>query len=57
MREGRIGLESGSGFYDYAGIDVAAYRRDVLRRLLSQLEHLGLLRPPAAVATNDEDER
>ncbi len=57
MREGRIGLKSGSGFYDYAGIDVAAYRRDVLRRLLSQLEHLGLLRPPAAVATNDEDER
>jgi 3-hydroxybutyryl-CoA dehydrogenase len=57
MREGRIGLKRGIGFYDYAGIDVAAYRRDVLRRLVSQLEHLGLLRQPAAVATNHEDDR
>ena len=28
--EGRLGLKSGSGFYDYAARDVAAYRRDVL---------------------------
>jgi 3-hydroxybutyryl-CoA dehydrogenase len=57
MREGRIGLKTGRGFYDYAGVDVAAYRRDVLRRLVSQLEHLKLLRPPAAAATEDEGER
>jgi 3-hydroxybutyryl-CoA dehydrogenase len=57
MREGRIGLKSGRGFYDYAGVDVAAYRRDVLRRLVSQLEHLKLLRPPAAAATEDDGER
>jgi 3-hydroxybutyryl-CoA dehydrogenase len=50
MREGRIGLRSGRGFYDYAGIDVGAYRRDVLRRLVSQLRHLDLLRPPADAA-------
>ena len=30
MAEGRIGLKSGQGFYDYRGIDIAAYRRDVL---------------------------
>jgi 3-hydroxybutyryl-CoA dehydrogenase len=57
MREGRLGLKSGSGFYDYRGIDVAAYRRDVLRRLLGQLEHLKLLRPPASAETKSEDER
>jgi len=57
MREGRIGLKSGSGFYDYAGVDVAAYRRDVLRRLVGQLEHLKLLRPPGAPATNNAGER
>jgi 3-hydroxybutyryl-CoA dehydrogenase len=50
MREGRTGLRSGSGFYDYAGIDVAAYRKDVLRRLLSQLVHMDLLLPPGAAA-------
>jgi len=47
MREGRIGVKSGSGFYDYGGMDLEAYRRDVLRRLVSQLQHLELLRPPA----------
>lgn len=46
MREGRLGLRTGRGFYDFAGVDVPAYRKDVLRRLVSQLEHLDLLRPP-----------
>ena len=32
MREGRIGLRSGRGFYDFTGVDVAAYRKEVLRR-------------------------
>jgi 3-hydroxybutyryl-CoA dehydrogenase len=50
MREGRTGLRAGSGFYDYAGIDVPAYRKDVLRRLLSQLGHMDLLLPPGAAA-------
>ena len=47
VAEGRLGLKSGSGFYDYAGQDVAAYRRDVLARTLGMLKHAGLWRPPA----------
>ena len=45
MAEGRLGLKSGEGFYDYAGRDLAAYRRDVLARTLAQLELAGLWRP------------
>ena len=47
MEEGRLGLKSGSGFYEYAGRDVGAYRRDVLARTLGMLKHAGLWRPPA----------
>jgi 3-hydroxybutyryl-CoA dehydrogenase len=47
MEEGRLGLKSGSGFYDYAARDVGAYRRDVLARTLGMLKHAGLWRPPA----------
>jgi 3-hydroxybutyryl-CoA dehydrogenase len=47
MQEGQLGLKSGSGFYDYTGRDVAAYRRDVLARTLGMLRHAGLWRPPA----------
>ena len=46
MHEGRIGLKSGEGFYDYRGRDVAAYRKDALARLLGMLRHAGLYRPP-----------
>jgi 3-hydroxybutyryl-CoA dehydrogenase len=47
MAENRLGLKTGSGFYDYTGRDVAAYRRDVLARTLGMLRHAGLWRPPA----------
>ena len=47
MEEGRLGLKTGSGFYDYQGRDVAAYRRDVLARTLAQVRDAGLWRPPA----------
>ncbi|WP_218510510.1 3-hydroxybutyryl-CoA dehydrogenase [Variovorax sp. dw_308] len=52
MSEGRLGLKTGSGFYDYAGRDVGAYRSDVLLRTLGMLKHAGLWRPPAT-ATQD----
>ena len=44
VEEGRLGLKSGSGFYDYEGRDIAAYRRDVLSRTLGELRHVGLWR-------------
>jgi 3-hydroxybutyryl-CoA dehydrogenase len=52
MDEGRLGLKSGSGFYEYAGRDVSAYRSDVLQRTLGMLKHAGLWRAPAA-STHD----
>lgn len=47
IAQGQLGLKSGSGFYDYAGRDVGAYRRDVLLRTLGMLRHAGLWRAPA----------
>ena len=46
MEEGRTGLREGRGFHDYRGIDVQAYRTDVLARTLAMLRHSGLYRPP-----------
>jgi hypothetical protein len=48
MEQGRIGLKAGRGFHDYSGIDVGAYRRDVLGRSLGMLRHLDLLQEPGA---------
>ncbi len=46
MHEGRDGLRTGAGFYDWKAIDVAAYRREVLGRQLAALRQLGLLKRP-----------
>lgn len=46
MHEGKIGLRSGEGFYDYRSCDVAAYRKDALARVLGMLRQAGLYRPP-----------
>ena len=46
MHEGRNGLRSGEGFYDYRTRDVGSYRKDVLSRTLAMLRHAGLQRPP-----------
>jgi 3-hydroxybutyryl-CoA dehydrogenase len=47
MREGKLGLGSGKGFYDFETVDRDAYQRERLARLLGLLRHLDLLRPPA----------
>jgi 3-hydroxybutyryl-CoA dehydrogenase len=44
MAANRLGLKTGSGFYDYAGRDLAAYRRDVLARTLAMVQRAGLWR-------------
>jgi 3-hydroxybutyryl-CoA dehydrogenase len=47
MQEGRNGLRSGTGFYDYADRDALAYRKDVMARMLAMLRQVGMARPPA----------
>ena len=47
VAEGRLGLKSGGGFFEYDAQEVPAYRRDVLARTLGMLRHAGLYRPPA----------
>jgi len=46
VRQQRLGLKTGSGFYAYEGRDLAAYRADVLARTLAQLRSAGLWRGP-----------
>jgi 3-hydroxybutyryl-CoA dehydrogenase len=46
MAQGRNGLRDGKGFFDYADMDVAAYRRARLGEFLRMLEQAGLSRPP-----------
>lgn len=46
MREGRIGLRSGEGFYDFRKLDLDAYQGERLTRFVGLLRHLNLLRDP-----------
>ena len=46
MRDGRIGLRTGSGFLDYSGLDIDAYREKRLADMVDLLRHFGLARPP-----------
>lgn len=46
MADGRIGLRTGAGFLDYAGMDIDAYRAQRLRAFVDLLKHFGLARPP-----------
>ena len=52
FEQGQLGLKTASGFHDYEGRDLAAYRRDVLTRVLGLLSHAGLWQP-AAEHTHD----
>lgn len=47
LREGRSGLRDGRGFYDYAGVDTAAYRDERMMGFVDLLRLRGLL-PKAA---------
>ncbi|MEX6507848.1 3-hydroxybutyryl-CoA dehydrogenase [Jiella sp. M17.18] len=49
MAEGRNGLRDGAGFYDYAAMDVPAYRRERMAEFLGMLKRSGLHRPPAGM--------
>lgn len=51
MREGKLGLKTGSGFYDWKGIDADAYRREALSRLLGLLRHQKLIHEPGCART------
>ena len=46
MAQGRIGLRTGAGFLDYAGLDLDAYREQRLATMVDLLRHFGLARPP-----------
>lgn len=46
MENDRLGLRSGQGFYDYANIDVEAYRQQKMAAFLKILQDNDLIRPP-----------
>jgi 3-hydroxybutyryl-CoA dehydrogenase len=46
MRDGRIGMRTGAGFLDYAGLDIDDRREQRLAALVDLLRHFGLARPP-----------
>jgi 3-hydroxybutyryl-CoA dehydrogenase len=46
MRDGRIGMRTGSGFLDYSGLDIDDYRERRLAAMVDMLRHFGLARPP-----------
>jgi 3-hydroxybutyryl-CoA dehydrogenase len=48
MQQGKVGLRSGQGLYDWSKIDVPQYRDQVIRRLSHSLQREGLLRPPVS---------
>ncbi len=43
MRDGRLGLRSGQGFYDFSGVDVPAYRQERLAAFAKLLKTFDLL--------------
>jgi 3-hydroxybutyryl-CoA dehydrogenase len=46
MEQGRIGMRTGAGFLDYAGMDINAFREQRLATLVDLLRHFKLARPP-----------
>jgi 3-hydroxybutyryl-CoA dehydrogenase len=54
MVEGRLGLKTGAGFYDYRDTDVSAYRQDVMARQVALLKQLSLV-PVFNAGIRDEE--
>ncbi len=52
MRDGRIGLKSGAGFFDYADVDLTAYRKRRMADFLRVVREAGLARPPVLASTH-----
>jgi 3-hydroxybutyryl-CoA dehydrogenase len=46
MAEGRIGLRTRQGFFDYDNMDVDSYRNERLGAFVAMLRHFNLARPP-----------
>ena len=46
MKDGRIGLKTGSGFFDYTTMDVDAYRQRRMADFLRSLDAAGMTRGP-----------
>jgi 3-hydroxybutyryl-CoA dehydrogenase len=43
MLAGKKGLKTGRGFFDYAGVDVPAYRQQIMQRQVALLDQLALM--------------
>lgn len=55
MADGRIGLRSGQGFYDFTDLDIDEYQRETLRKFVDLLRHLDMLPAPGGSgATEDQ---
>ena len=48
MEDGATGLTAGRGFYDFAAMDTAAWRKDKLARMVALIKDMDLFRPPVA---------
>jgi 3-hydroxybutyryl-CoA dehydrogenase len=46
MREGRMGMKTGTGYYDFRQRDLSAYQRETIARFVGLLHHLELLPAP-----------
>ncbi len=48
VAEGRLGLKTAEGFYDWRSVDLAGYRKEVLGRLVGLLAQQNLVRRPGS---------
>jgi len=54
MREGKLGMRDGQGFYDFDAMDTTAYRRETLSRFTGLMRHMKLLQPPHQPGNEDQ---